>query len=196
MDRKLDRKLILFVKQKLGDSSHLVLPMGKRKEGESMRQVKCYWWNHPYQCCLFSQLASFVIAIKLMCYHKLLILLMWVWASSYELLSSLHESIFPILGLVSTTNKISQSNGKNIIGFSNFGLKIVHWRGMETLSESLPINNVKYYYSKSFISGGRASFVISLRTWSSSCFSEQCSVRLHQIQVPSYSERRRRFCWC
>lgn len=40
VDRKLDRKLILLIKQKLGDSSHWVMPMGPRSDGESMRQVR------------------------------------------------------------------------------------------------------------------------------------------------------------
>jgi len=40
VDGKLDRKLILLVKQKLGNSSHWVMPMGPRNEGESMRQVR------------------------------------------------------------------------------------------------------------------------------------------------------------
>lgn len=39
VDGKLDRKLILLVKQKLGNSSHWVMPMGPRNEGESMRQA-------------------------------------------------------------------------------------------------------------------------------------------------------------
>jgi len=38
-DRKLDQKLLLLIKQKLGDSSHWVTPQGVRKEGESMRQA-------------------------------------------------------------------------------------------------------------------------------------------------------------
>jgi len=38
-DRKLDQKLLLIVKQKLGASSHWITPQGVRKEGESMRQA-------------------------------------------------------------------------------------------------------------------------------------------------------------
>ena len=38
-DRLLDKKLILLVKQSLGDQMHWVMPQGARKENESMRQV-------------------------------------------------------------------------------------------------------------------------------------------------------------
>lgn len=39
LDRKLDQKLVLFVKQKLGDKNYWVMPQRPRREGESMRQV-------------------------------------------------------------------------------------------------------------------------------------------------------------
>ncbi|XP_041377704.1 39S ribosomal protein L46, mitochondrial-like [Gigantopelta aegis] len=39
VQRKLDRKLILIVKQQLGDQSHWVFPQGLWKDGESMRQT-------------------------------------------------------------------------------------------------------------------------------------------------------------
>ena len=38
-DRKLDRRLVLLVKQKLGSGQHWVMPMGVHSHGESMRQV-------------------------------------------------------------------------------------------------------------------------------------------------------------
>ncbi len=38
-ERKLDRKLVLLVKQKLGDKQHWILPQGARKDNETMRQV-------------------------------------------------------------------------------------------------------------------------------------------------------------
>jgi len=43
VDRKLDKKLVLLVNQKLGDKNYWVMPQRPRKEGESMRQVgaKC-----------------------------------------------------------------------------------------------------------------------------------------------------------
>jgi len=37
--RKLDHKLVLFVKQKLGIGEYWALPMGLHTEGETMRQV-------------------------------------------------------------------------------------------------------------------------------------------------------------
>jgi large subunit ribosomal protein L46 len=38
-DRKLQQRLVLLVKQKLGNGQHWVLPMGQHCNGESMRQV-------------------------------------------------------------------------------------------------------------------------------------------------------------
>ena len=39
LDRKLDQKLVLLIKQKLGDKNYWVMPQRPRREGESMRQV-------------------------------------------------------------------------------------------------------------------------------------------------------------
>jgi large subunit ribosomal protein L46 len=39
IDRKLDKKLVLIVKQKLGSSERWVMPMGARLDGESMRMA-------------------------------------------------------------------------------------------------------------------------------------------------------------
>ncbi len=38
-DRKLEDTLILLVEQKLGSQSHMLLPQGKRRDGETMRQT-------------------------------------------------------------------------------------------------------------------------------------------------------------
>ena len=38
--RKLDNKLVLVVKQKLGAREHWMLPVGIHTEGETMRQVR------------------------------------------------------------------------------------------------------------------------------------------------------------
>ena len=39
VSRKLDQKLVLLVKQKLGETEHWMMPQRPRKEGETMRQV-------------------------------------------------------------------------------------------------------------------------------------------------------------
>ncbi|KAK7101606.1 large ribosomal subunit protein mL46-like isoform X2 [Littorina saxatilis] len=39
VERRLDKPLVLLVKQTLGDKSHWVFPQGPRQEGESMRQA-------------------------------------------------------------------------------------------------------------------------------------------------------------
>lgn len=38
-DRKLDETLVLLVEQKLGNEKHMLLPQGKRRDGETMRQT-------------------------------------------------------------------------------------------------------------------------------------------------------------
>ena len=38
-DRHLDKKLVLLVKQNLGNQSHWVLPQSEWQEGESLREV-------------------------------------------------------------------------------------------------------------------------------------------------------------
>ena len=46
VSRKLDQKLVLLVKQKLGETDHWMMPQRPRKEGESMRQVGAKGSSH------------------------------------------------------------------------------------------------------------------------------------------------------